>query len=120
MSPRSARERWVRLPGPWKRVVGGFASGPAGPAVTLPCEGSAARTNWSGSPSGSEQDSAKSSGVATPVTTRFGLKEFEKHVGARLKSGSIVIVTGTGSESPTVFEARRVKLSVPVAPAAAV
>ena len=55
-----------------------------------------------------------------PVTTRFGLKAFVEHAGARLKSGSIVIVTDCGSLSPTAFVARIVNVSVPVAPAFAV
>ena len=54
------------------------------------------------------------------VTTRFGLKAFVEHTGARLKSGSIVIVTACGSLSPTAFVARIVNVSVPVAPAFAV
>ena len=54
------------------------------------------------------------------VTTRFGLKALLDTTGARLKSGSIVIVTDTGSLSPTAFVAFIVNVSVPVAPAFAV
>jgi hypothetical protein len=53
--------------------------------------------------------------LAVAVTTRFGLKALRRAHGARLKSGSIVIVTDCGSLSPTAFVARIVNVSVPVA-----
>ena len=47
--------------------------------------------------------------------TRLGRNGFSLHCGARLKFGSIVIVTVCGSLWPTGFSARNVNVSVPLA-----
>ena len=76
--------------------------------------------NVIGSSSGSVQTVVRSRLVATLRATLRGTLGDEKQLGARLKFWSIVIVTLTGALLPAAFAARRVKVSVPLGPAAAV